>query len=393
MGVKDLQDLKKISMLRSQINGKGIEDIMDTDFPTVKPDERLADALVTMRKTGYQEIPVIEDGEHIGTISYGTILKKKNIALDSKVRNLLNTPPIVTKDMSITQVAELMVVNNSRQLAVVNGNKKKVIGVVTRSRMIELIADIKAFKEIKVWEIMTNPVESVKNRALLDDAMDIMRRLDVRTVPVVGDSGKIVGIIGMREIIDNNWKNDNKVVGDLSKSKKAQLNVESVCTTVAHTVKWDDDLDSAVKLMSEYKISTLPVVEGDELVGILTQYDIIELISACRERDFLFVQISGLDDNDKVYTSAIYEEIKDQIDKISKISKPESLSMHVGKYKEKDENSKYSISARLIINGDAVSAKEVGWDLVSTADSLMKKICDSVINTKDTKDTFRKRKR
>ena len=65
MGVKDLQDLKKISMLRSQIESKKIEEIMDEEFPTVKSGDKVMDALKIMRETGYQDVPVIEDGEYI----------------------------------------------------------------------------------------------------------------------------------------------------------------------------------------------------------------------------------------------------------------------------------------------------------------------------------------
>ena len=50
MGVKDLQDLKKISMLRSQIESKKIEEIMDADFPTVKSGDKVMDALKLWKK-------------------------------------------------------------------------------------------------------------------------------------------------------------------------------------------------------------------------------------------------------------------------------------------------------------------------------------------------------
>jgi len=392
VGVKDLQDLKKISMIRSQINGMKIEEIMSTDYPTVGPDERLSNALFLMKKTGYQDVPVIEDGEYIGTISYGAILKKKNISLDSKIKNNITAPPVIMLNEDITEAAEIMVTNNSRQLMVVNPSKKKIIGVVSRRAMIGLVVGIKAFKEIKVWEIMSNPVDGVLSRNILSDAMDIMIGLDVRTVPVVNDARRVIGVIGMNEIIENNWKDDTKMVSDLDKNK-TQITVESVCTSVAYTVNWDDDLGTAIDMMLEHRISTLPVVENDELVGIITQYDIIELISACRERDLLFVQISGLDDMDKVYADAIYDSIKREMDRIGRIVKPQSFTMHVSKYKEKGEKNKYSISARLIVNGTAISAREVGWDLAKTADNLMKKISTSVIDAKDTKDSFRRRKR
>ena len=177
MGVKDLQDLKKISMLRSQIESKKIEEIMDADFPTVKSGDKVMDALKIMRETGYQDIPVIEDGEYIGTISYGVILKKKNVGLDSKVENFVKTPPVVTKESSITEVADLMIVNNTRQVPVVSSNKKKVIGVVGRNQLIDVVAGIKAFNEIKVWEIMTTPVESVSDNAIHDGVEYLSREL------------------------------------------------------------------------------------------------------------------------------------------------------------------------------------------------------------------------
>ena len=393
MGVKDLQDLKKISMLRSQIESKKIEEIMDEEFPTVKSGDKVMDALKIMRETGYQDVPVIEDGEYIGTISYGAILRKKNVGLDSKVENFVKTPPVATKDSSITEVADLMIVNNTRQVPVVSPNKKKVIGVVGRNQLIDVVAGIKAFNEIKVWEIMTTPVESVEDTAMLADALDIMRDLDIRTVPVVNSAGEVAGIVGMKEVIDNNWKDDSRTIGDISgKNKKASVTVESVCKSAVSTVDWDDSIGNAVKMMSENKFSTLPVTENSELVGILTQFDIVELISICRERDYLFVQISGLDDADKPLAAALYDEIGNEIDKIKKMGIPEALYINVAKYNEKGDRSKYSVSAKLIFNGRTISVKQVDWDLIKTVSDLMKKITAMVVDLKDTTTTFRKRK-
>lgn len=392
MGVKDLQDLKKISMLRSQIESKKIEEIMDADFPTVKSGDKVMDALKLMRETGYQDIPVLEDGEYIGTISYGVILKKKNVGLDSKVENFVKTPPVVTKESSITEVADLMIVNNTRQVPVVSSNKKKVIGVVGRNQLIDVVAGIKAFNEIKVWEIMTTPVESVDDNAMLSDALDIMRDLDIRTVPVVNSAGEPVGIVGMKEVIDNNWKDDSKTIGDISGKKKAAVTVESVCKSAVSTVDWDSSVGDAVKIMSDNKFSTLPVTENKELVGILTQFDIVELISICRERDYLFVQISGLDDGDKPLTAALYDEIGNEINKIKKMGIPEALYINVAKYNEKGDRNKYSVTAKLIFNGRTISVKQVDWDLIKTVSDLMKKITAMVIDLKDTTATFRKRK-
>ena len=391
MAVKDLEDLKKITMLRSQIDGISVEQVMTAEFPTVSSDDRISDALSVMRETKYQDIPVVDNGEFMGMVSYASILRKKSVTLDAKVKNFIRQLPSVTSDMQITKIAEMMVSNNSRQLPVVNG--KKIIGIVRRTMLLDIVRDIKALKEIKVWEIMSNPVESVKANDLMDDALDLMIREDYRTIPVVNDTNNVIGIVGMREIIDNNWKKDNKTIGDLEKSSRSQITVESIALTSVKTIAWDSDIAEAVDEMREYCISTIPVVEGKDLVGVLTEYDIIELLAACRERDMLFVQISGLEDDEKDAVDAIYADIESMVTKVSKIYKPESFNMHVSRYNDVGGNYKYSISARLFINGEAIMAKQVGWDLIQTAGDLITKLEDAVINMKDSKVTFRKRKK
>lgn len=391
MAVKDLEDLKKITMLRSQIDGISVEQVMTAEFPTVSSDDRISDALSVMRETKYQDIPVVDNGEFMGMVSYASILRKKSVTLDAKVKNFIRQLPSVTSDMQITKIAEMMVSNNCRQLPVVNG--KKIIGIVRRTMLLDIVRDIKALKEIKVWEIMSNPVESVKANDLMDDALDIMIREDYRTIPVVNDTNNVIGIVGMREIIDNNWKKENKTIGDLEKSSRSQITVESIALTSVKTIAWDSDIAEAVDEMREYSISTIPVVEGKDLVGVLTEYDIIELLAACRERDMLFVQISGLEDDEKDAVNAIYADIESMVTKVSKIYKPESFNMHVSRYNDVGGNYKYSISARLFINGEAIMAKQVGWDLIQTAGDLINKLEDAVINMKDSKVTFRKRKK
>lgn len=391
MGIKDLEDLKKLSMLRSQIDGISVEEILITEFPTVGSEDRVSDALSKMRQSGFQEIPIVDAGAYTGMVSYGSILKKKNLTMDMKVKNLIRNLPTVTEDTDITKIAEYMVANNCRQLAVLNG--KKVIGLVSRRGLIDIAARMKALKEIKIWEIMTSPVEFLRDNAMLQDAIDIMRRLDIRTIPIMDNADKLVGIVGMKEIIDNFWKDESKMLGDISKNNKAQITVESVCTTNVATIEWDDNIDDAAAMMIEHGFSTLPVMDGDETVGILTEYDVIELISSCREREALFVQISGLDDEDKIFTDAMYADIEEEIKKISKIYKPESLVIHVSRYNEDGDRKKYSLTGKMFIDGMTVNAKVVDWDLVKANNDLIKKITALVMDLKDSRVTFRKRKK
>jgi len=364
---------------------------MIPDFPTVGNEDTIGKALSKMRQSGFQEIPIVENGNYAGMVSYGSVLRKGSTAPDTKVKNLVRNLPTLTMDTDITKIAELIIENNCRQLAVLNG--KKIIGVVSRSSLTKIAAKMKILRDIKVWEIMTSPVESVKEGGMLDDALEIMRKLDIMTVPVVNSNNIPVGIVGMKEIIDNHWKSETKSFGDFKKSSKAQITIESVYTGAVVNIDWDETIGTAAAVMEERGFATLPVVEGKELVGMITEFDIVELISACREREALFVQISGLDEEDKFYTDAMYADIEAEMSKIAKIYKPQSLTIFVARYNESEGRKKYSLTARLFIHGKVIDIKEVGWDLVKVNSDLMKKLGAQVIHMKDSNVTFRKRKK
>ena len=288
-------------------------------------------------------------------------------------------------------VAEKMVQSNSRQLPVLAGNaKKKIVGVVSRGSIVDIVSRLKTINEIKVWEIMTNPVETVKSTDTLDTALNLMRALDIRTVPVVSSDGDIEGVIGMSEIIEHNWKGGARSLADFTDVK---IEVSSICTDVAYTVSWDSDLESAADLMVQYGISTVPVLESGKAVGVITQYDILEVVSACKERDTLFIQLSGLSEDDKEFTEELYKVIENEVAKIAKVGSPSSLTVHYAKYKEAGDRQKYSVSARLALDSEVFTAKAIEWDIIKVTKDLMRKVSDAVMDRKDEKDTYRRRKR
>lgn len=391
MGIKDLEDAKKLTILKSQIDSVSIEDIMADDFPTLDTEDTLSDSLALMRKTGYMEIPVVDGGTYVGMMRYGTVLRKKNTAPETKIKNMVSSLPTLTTETEITKLAENMVTNNCRQLAVLNG--KKIIGIVSRSALIGIAAELKSFKDIKVWEIMTTPVESVSGNDMLNVAIDKMNNLDIRTLPVLDSSKRLFGVIGMKEVIDNGWKQGVRSFSALSKSPSTQIPVESIAVTAVLTADWEDSLEAAVEIMAERGISTLPVMEADDLVGIITEFDIIGLISACREREQLYVQISGLDEEDKIYADSMYSDIATEIGKVSKIYKPESLNIHVTRYNENGDRKKYSLIGKLFVNGRVINAKVIGWDLIQTNNDLVKKLGNEIKDIKDTRVSFRKHKK
>ena len=66
------------------------------------------------------------------------------------------------------------------------------------------------------------------------------------------------------------------------------MTVSSVALDSVHTIGPRAYIGTAIQEMVKYNISTLPVVsESGDLEGILSKYDIIELIASLKERDMV----------------------------------------------------------------------------------------------------------
>lgn len=111
-------------------------------------------------------------------------------------------------------------------------------------------------------DVMTKKVVSIPIGRSLEDAIEVMRDLRVRHLPVVDDKGKIVGVL-----TGKNYSHLN----DLSKYK-----VETFMSVPVEWVSQNMLLREAIKKMIEKKITCLLIGdEKPEVVGILTAEDLM----------------------------------------------------------------------------------------------------------------------
>lgn len=133
---------------------------------------------------------------------------------------------------------------------------------------------------MKVRDIMVKEVATLDVNDELSLANDIMRLGRIRHLPVV-DGARLVGIISERDLFRSSLAQalgyETKATRELMKS----LRIRDVMVTQVITVTPDTDLKTAVKMMVDHKIGCLPVVEGDRLVGLVTETDI--LLQYCKE--------------------------------------------------------------------------------------------------------------
>jgi len=123
---------------------------------------------------------------------------------------------------------------------------------------------------VLVQDYMTHNPVSVRPESDPLAAIALLKSVKIRHLPVVDADGQVVGLV---------TQNDLELF--LSKAPspgilRRQHRVEQAMATPVVTVSPTHPLEEAARLMVQHKITSLPVVENDRLVGIITETDIFE---------------------------------------------------------------------------------------------------------------------
>lgn len=125
-----------------------------------------------------------------------------------------------------------------------------------------------------VSEWMTKDPRVVSSKTPVMEAMQMMRSGGYRRLPVV-DGGALVGIVTDRDLRDATPSQATSLSVYELNYLLSKLSLKEVMQSAPITVSPDDPVERAALLMEEHKISGLPVVEHERVVGILTITDML----------------------------------------------------------------------------------------------------------------------
>src|SRR5688572_23109891 len=125
-----------------------------------------------------------------------------------------------------------------------------------------------------VREWMSSPAVTLPSDTRVVDALELMAVRGIRRVPVLED-GKLVGILAVSDL--------QSVVGPGESSPRRAATLGDIMKRVVVTVRPDDRLERAARLMLEHGISGLPVVDDSAVVGLITESDVFEAFTRMME--------------------------------------------------------------------------------------------------------------
>ncbi|WP_445474445.1 CBS domain-containing protein [Methanococcoides methylutens] len=287
---------KKITKVHVRRENIKVADIMSSPVYIISPEEPISHARELMLRHKISTIVVIDNEKMVGFVNKADIGKKlaqaepvwRRRPIDKiPVSMVMRESPItIYPEATISQAISLMLENEITYLPVVN---KNVLGIVTMTDIVRNISEDDL--ETKVSEFMTEDVVVVHRHHTINHVIDEMNENDINRVVVINDMSEAVGMISasnlaMSMMQDNEGKLPEKHIKMARRHmpagekvyryvKEVALVAEDVMSSPLITIKADETVVNAAKIMIEEGLTALPVEENDDIVGIISRTDVM----------------------------------------------------------------------------------------------------------------------
>jgi len=256
-----------------------VKDVMTKDVIFVDKDVNLRQVLKLMKKHSITKIPVVEDKKLIGVITDNIIayklgsIRKKGIPA-SRLHASSVTDKVfetVSPDTDVKTILKKVGEPGPTMLNVVVDDY--LVGVVTKADLLPLVTG-----NTKLRDIMNKQVITVSSDDRVIHARRIMINENIARLPVV-DDGKLVGIISDTEIAFA--LADIKRSFSLGRQKHhlEELLVGDVMKSPAIWTTSNISVTDAAKIMMKKNIGFLPIIENENIDGVVTRTDLLKTVN------------------------------------------------------------------------------------------------------------------
>ncbi|WP_406660288.1 CBS domain-containing protein [Methanolobus sp. ZRKC3] len=276
-----------------------VGDIMSSPVYTIAPEENVAHARKLMLKHKISTLVVVENKDMVGIVTKTDLSKRlaqaepmwRRRPIDKiPVNMVMNDAPItIYPEASIAQAGNLMLENDINALPVVNN---AVVGIITGTDIMKYVSKLDI--DTKISEMMTEDIVFVHRHHTINHVIHEMELNKTNRVIVTDDSNEGVGIIttsnvALNIMADNEGKLPSKSIKMARRSspageknyryvKEVPLVAEDIMSELPPGIDTVDLVVEAAKTMLAEHTIGLPVINGDEIVGMISRRDIIKAV-------------------------------------------------------------------------------------------------------------------
>ncbi len=268
---------------------------MSTPVIAVKPNDSVAYARRLMLRYRIGRLPVIDDNMRVVGIitlhdfvkSYETVLARRPLDQVMVSEIMTSNPYTVKPNMGLKTVADIMLSKGIGGLPVID-ERGILVGIITKTDIVRAYAERMRGKYV-VEEFMEKNIAVASPSHSISYVLELLNANPTKRVLVV-DARRLVGIIAPSDIAFTHY-----MYGPLRKESYRRLQVlpkgrlgpiyvylaptaQDVMTLDPITVSPREDLALAASLMLRNGVSSIPVVEDDEPIGIVLKHNILAAI-------------------------------------------------------------------------------------------------------------------
>lgn len=233
-----------------------------------------------MRQHGVSTLPVVDGGRLEGVITQRDIMRVTSTRSNIPVAGVMSPVQILITPSTELLVAATQAANlGLDQVPVVQSpTDRTVVGVLRIEDLLrKIVSEIPS--QPTVAQVMSRNVVSCEEDDDINVVWELMERSRHSGLPVVRyDRSKrlkrVIGMITRSDII----RSGGIRTSEESKKGRKPPKVRSVMRTPPVIVSPDSRLNEAVELMLKKRVKRLPVVDGVNLVGMISRYDVIKVI-------------------------------------------------------------------------------------------------------------------
>lgn len=250
---------------------KSINSIANKNIIYCDEKNRLSDVIELMFLSGYRRIPIVSKNNLLKGLATSVdildIFLKKRISLYTPISKVMKRDIYVLENKhNLKRVVELFKTYRRGGYPVIK--EKKVISIVTD---FDFLKNIDKPTGISIEEMMVYKPIFAKENYNIRDVANMMVKGGFRRLPIVRD-GILVGIVTPYDVLK--YLKNKRFRG----FKKDETKIKEIMSKNPLFVEPEQDVFDVVKIMKENRIGGVPVTEEHELVGIITERDILEAI-------------------------------------------------------------------------------------------------------------------
>lgn len=277
-----------------------VQDVMTSNPIVAQIPGSRNEVLKTMVKHNLTGLPVVKrnDGSLAGLITRQDIFDKPD---EDQLALIMNRKPeVIGPKDTVETAARVFRERKQQHLPVVDGGR--LLGIITPTDLLQLVED--SLVKVPVEHVLNSPCAPIYQDAPLAVALVTFKVSKASALPVLDDTGRLVGILTDRDIFNKTHINGSVAMSDLgigqdedewtweglrnvmklwyevSKIELPGLPVREIMVRSPVTVFKKTTIAEAAKIMRKNDFGQLPVRDSkDSLLGMIYDLDVISVLA------------------------------------------------------------------------------------------------------------------